>query len=47
MKQELVDPVTGEIAAVSRIEGVKEMAKEEFIKVFAEGVERIQDCWRA
>ena len=42
MRQKLADPVTGEIAALSRIDRVKEMDKEEFIKVFVEGVKAMR-----
>ena len=38
LRKELVDPITGEVSAVSQVHRVKEMDKEEFVKVFAEGV---------
>lgn len=37
-KQELLDPKTGEVSALSAIYSVEEKDDEEFVKVFAEGV---------
>lgn len=46
MRTELVDPSTGLVSAVSQIHRVKEMDREEFVKVFAEGVKAMYGLTR-
>ena len=46
MRKELVDPVTGEVTAVSSVHRVKELDEAEFVKVFSEGVKAMYDLSR-
>jgi hypothetical protein len=46
MRSKLVDPVTGEVAAMSSIHRVKQVDDAEFVKVFAEGVKAMYGLTR-
>jgi hypothetical protein len=46
MRKELIDPVTGEVSALSQLHRVKEIDREEFVKVFSEGVKAMYGLTR-
>lgn len=46
MRKELVDPETGEVSAISQIHLVKEIDRQEFVKVFSEGVKAMYGLTR-
>jgi hypothetical protein len=46
MRKELVDPVTGEVSAITALHRVKELDDAHFVKVFSEGVKAMYDLSR-
>ena len=46
MRRELLDPVTGEVSAVTSVHRVKELDDAEFVKVFSDGVRAMYDLSR-